>query len=55
MTHRAGRKRKVVIPKAFREATRVDRAVPPDALMGRLAGHRLVTALDKDRRAERRR
>jgi AbrB family looped-hinge helix DNA binding protein len=36
-------------------AIRVERAVSPDALMGRLAGHRLVQALEKDRRAERRR
>jgi len=36
-------------------AIRVERAVSPDALMGRLAGHRLVEALEKDRRAERRR
>jgi AbrB family looped-hinge helix DNA binding protein len=34
---------------------RVERAVSPDALMGRLAGHRLVNALEKDRQAERRR
>ena len=36
-------------------AIRVERVVSPDALMGRLAGHRLVEALEKDRRAERRR
>lgn len=36
-------------------AIRVERAVSPDALMGCLAGHRLVEALEKDRRAERRR
>jgi len=34
---------------------RVERVVSPDALMGRLAGHRLVDALEKDRRLERRR
>jgi hypothetical protein len=34
---------------------RVERVVSPDALMGRLAGLRLVDALEKDRRAERRR
>ena len=34
---------------------RVERVVSPDVLMGRLAGHRLVDALEKDRRAERRR
>jgi AbrB family looped-hinge helix DNA binding protein len=34
---------------------RVERVVSPDALMGRLAGHRLVEALEKDRRVERRR
>lgn len=72
MTHRVGRKGQVVIPKALREAVRlepgdevsfsrdgnairVERAVSPDALMGRLAGHRLVEALEKDRKAERRR
>lgn len=36
-------------------AIRVERVVSPDALMGRLAGHRLVDALERDRRAERRR
>jgi AbrB family looped-hinge helix DNA binding protein len=36
-------------------AIRVERAASPDALMGRLAGHRLVAALEKDRRSERRR
>lgn len=36
-------------------AIRVERVVSPDALMGRLAGHRLVAALEKDRRTERRR
>jgi AbrB family looped-hinge helix DNA binding protein len=36
-------------------AIRVERVVSPDALMGRLAGHRLVDALEKDRRLERRR
>jgi AbrB family looped-hinge helix DNA binding protein len=72
MTHRVGRKGQVVIPKAFRNAIRleagdevtfsqegsairVERVVAPDALMGRLAGHRLVAALEEDRRAERRR
>ena len=36
-------------------AIRLERVVSPDALMGRLAGHHLVEALEKDRRAERRR
>lgn len=36
-------------------AVRVERVVSPDALMGRLAGHRLVEALEKGRQAERRR
>jgi AbrB family looped-hinge helix DNA binding protein len=36
-------------------AIRVERVVSPDALMGRFAGYRLVEALEKDRRAERRR
>ncbi len=36
-------------------AIRMERVVSPDALMGRLAGHRLVEALEKDRQAERRR
>ena len=36
-------------------AIRVERAVSPDHLMGRLAGHRLVKALEGDRKAERRR
>ena len=36
-------------------AIRVERAVSADALMGCLAGHRLVAALGRDRRAERRR
>jgi len=36
-------------------AIRLERVVSPDALMGRLAGHRLVEALEKDRQAERRR
>jgi AbrB family looped-hinge helix DNA binding protein len=36
-------------------AIRLERVVSPDALMGRLAGHRLVDALEKDRRLERRR
>lgn len=34
-------------------AIRVERLASPDALMGRLAGHRLVKALEEDRRAER--
>jgi len=34
---------------------RVERVVSPDTLMGRLAGHRLVKALEKDRQAEPRR
>jgi bifunctional DNA-binding transcriptional regulator/antitoxin component of YhaV-PrlF toxin-antitoxin module len=33
---------------------RVERVVSPDALMGRLAGYRLVNALETDRKAERR-
>ena len=37
------------------DAIRVERSVSPDALMGRLAGHRLVKALEEDRRTERRR
>lgn len=36
-------------------AIRLERVASPDALMGRLAGHRLVEALARDRRAERRR
>jgi AbrB family looped-hinge helix DNA binding protein len=36
-------------------AIRVELVVSPDALMGRLAGHRLVAALERDRQAERRR
>lgn len=36
-------------------AIRVERVVSPDLLMGRLEGHRLVDALEKDRRAERKR
>lgn len=36
-------------------AIRLERVVSPDALMGRLAGHRLLEALERDRRAERRR
>jgi bifunctional DNA-binding transcriptional regulator/antitoxin component of YhaV-PrlF toxin-antitoxin module len=36
-------------------AVRVERVASPDALMGRLAGHRLVEALEKDRQGERRR
>jgi AbrB family looped-hinge helix DNA binding protein len=34
---------------------RVERVVSPDALMGRLSGHKLVAALDADRRRERQR
>jgi AbrB family looped-hinge helix DNA binding protein len=34
-------------------AIRVERVVSPDALMGRLKGHRLVAALEEDRRRER--
>lgn len=34
---------------------RVERVASPDALMGCLSGHRLIEALEKDRRAERRR
>lgn len=33
-------------------AIRVERVASPDALMGRLAGHRLVQALETDRRPE---
>jgi len=72
MTHRVGRKGQVVIPKAFREAVRLEpgdevtfsregdairmeRVVSPDALMGRLSGRNLVKALERDRKAERRR
>lgn len=36
-------------------AIRVQRAVAADALMGRLAGHHLVEALERDRRRERKR
>jgi len=36
-------------------AVRVERVVSADELMGRLARHRLVGALEQDRRAERRR
>jgi AbrB family looped-hinge helix DNA binding protein len=36
-------------------AIRVERLASPDALMGRLGGHRLVKALEQDRQAERRR
>jgi hypothetical protein len=36
-------------------AIRVERVASPDALMGRLAGHRLVEALEEDRQTERRR
>jgi hypothetical protein len=36
-------------------AIRVERVVSPDVLMGQLAGHRLVEALEKDRQADRRR
>jgi bifunctional DNA-binding transcriptional regulator/antitoxin component of YhaV-PrlF toxin-antitoxin module len=50
MTHRVGRKSQVVIPKAFRKAARIE-----PTLMGRLASHRLVKALEKDHKAERRR
>lgn len=34
---------------------RLERVASPDALMGSLAGHRLVEALAKDRRVERKR
>ncbi len=33
----------------------IARRLDPDAIMGRLAGRRLVEALERDRRAERRR
>jgi AbrB family looped-hinge helix DNA binding protein len=36
-------------------ALRLERVVSPDELMGRLAGHKLVHALETDRRNERRR
>lgn len=36
-------------------AIKVARVASPDALMGRLAGHRLVETLEKDKRIERRR
>jgi hypothetical protein len=36
-------------------AIRVERVASPDALMARLAGHRLVQALENDRRPERHR
>jgi AbrB family looped-hinge helix DNA binding protein len=36
-------------------AIRVERVASPDTLMGRLAGHRLVEALERDRQIERRR
>jgi AbrB family looped-hinge helix DNA binding protein len=36
-------------------AIRVERVATPDALMGRLSGHRLVDELERDRRLERRR
>ena len=36
-------------------AIRIERVASPDALMGRLAGHRLVQALENDRRPERHR
>jgi AbrB family looped-hinge helix DNA binding protein len=36
-------------------ALRLERVVSPDELMGRLAGHKLVRALEADRRSERRR
>lgn len=71
MTHRVGRKGPIVITTFRNAARiepgdevtftqegdpiRVERAVSPDALMGRLAGHRLVRALEKDRKAESRR
>ncbi len=34
-------------------AIRIERVASPDSLMGRLAGHRLLEALEKDRRSER--
>lgn len=34
---------------------RLQRATSPDTYMGRLSGHRLVAALEDDRRRERRR
>jgi AbrB family looped-hinge helix DNA binding protein len=37
------------------DAIRVERVVSPDALMGSLAGRRLVALLEKDRQLERRR
>lgn len=37
------------------DAVRLERAASADALMGRLAGYRLVAALEKDRRRERKR
>jgi AbrB family looped-hinge helix DNA binding protein len=36
-------------------AIRIERVASPDALMGRLTGHRLVQALENDRRPERHR
>jgi hypothetical protein len=36
-------------------AIRMEHVVSPDALMGRLAGHRLAEELEEDRRVERRR
>jgi antitoxin PrlF len=36
-------------------AIRVERVASPDALMGRLTGHRLLQALEDDRRSERHR
>jgi AbrB family looped-hinge helix DNA binding protein len=36
-------------------AIRIERVASPDALMARLAGHRLVQALESDRRPERHR
>ncbi len=39
----------------YGNAVLVEQAAPADALMGRLSGHRLVEALEIDRRAERQR
>jgi AbrB family looped-hinge helix DNA binding protein len=36
-------------------AIRVERVISADDLMGRFAGHRLVEALERDRKVERRR
>jgi hypothetical protein len=36
-------------------AIRIERVASPDALMGRLTGHRLVQALENNRRPERHR